>query len=226
MSEANGVPTKVGCQAAGSRHFTLHPHLSILHKVLHCIQDFLRTGNSQYLELQITERNGIKGIVLKGDDDRAVVVRRADLEPDTFFGKEDELGGAPTLHQLREIEEHFDDLLYLRIHNIFSVLCPVVPCPTEWDSGDSWDKFDIFCGFVPSRGTVVGCQPGQVRDHPSKGQQHLGIQVKCREQSEESPDFPEVSHSGTMPGKEWDNRQEGQGNRPGSEQVRMVPIKF
>ena len=53
----------------------LHPHLSILHKVLHCIQDFLCTG-----ELKITERNGIEGIVLEGDDDRAVVVRRGDLE--------------------------------------------------------------------------------------------------------------------------------------------------
>ena len=174
--------------------------------------------NSQNLELQIPEQNGIEGIVLKDDDDCAVVIRRADLEPDRLFGKEDELGGAPALQKLREIEEHFDDLLYLRIHNFFSVLCPVVPCPTEWDSRDSWDKFDIFCGFVHSRGTGVGCQPGQVRDHPSKEQQHLGIQVKCREQSEESPDFPEVSHSGTMTGKEWDNRQEGQGNRPGSEQ--------
>ena len=76
VSEANGVPTKVGCQAARSRHFMLYPHLSILHKVLHCIQDFLRTGNSQYLELQISERNGIEGIVLEGDDDRAVVIRR------------------------------------------------------------------------------------------------------------------------------------------------------
>ena len=55
----------------------LHPHLFILHKVLHCIQNFLRTGDSQYLELQITERNGIEGIVLEGNDVRAVVVRPA-----------------------------------------------------------------------------------------------------------------------------------------------------
>lgn len=133
----------------------LHPHLSILHKVLHCIQNFLRTGNSKNLELQITERDGVEGIVLEGDDDSAVVVLRADFETDTFFRKENEFGGAPALQQLREIEEHFDDLLYLCIHNFFSVLCPVVPCPIEWDSGDRWDKFDLFCGFVPSSGTGV-----------------------------------------------------------------------
>lgn len=33
----------------------------------------------------------MEGIVLKGDDDRAMIIRREDLETDALFGKENEL---------------------------------------------------------------------------------------------------------------------------------------
>lgn len=64
-----------------------HPHLTILHIILHCIQNFFCIGDSQNLEFHITELDGVEGVVLPGDKDSAVVDWRADLESDAILGK-------------------------------------------------------------------------------------------------------------------------------------------
>lgn len=72
----------------GSRDYrgiiVLHPHLSILHIVLHGIQDLLRIGYAQNLEIHIPEVDRVEGIVLPGDDDSAFIDLRADFEADAI----------------------------------------------------------------------------------------------------------------------------------------------
>lgn len=82
-----------------------HPHLSILHIVLHGIQDLLRIGDSQNLEFHIPEVDRIEGVVLPGDDDSAFIDLGADFEPDAIVRKKDELGGVPDAEHLWVIEE-------------------------------------------------------------------------------------------------------------------------
>ena len=82
-----------------------HPHLSILHIVLHGIQDLLRIGDSQNLEFHIPEVDRIEGVVLPGDDDGAFVDWGADFEADAIVREEDELGGVPDAEHLWVIEE-------------------------------------------------------------------------------------------------------------------------
>ena len=51
----------------------LHPHLSVFDIILDRIQNFLCIGDSQNLEVYITELDEIEGVVLPGDKDSAVV---------------------------------------------------------------------------------------------------------------------------------------------------------
>ena len=83
----------------------LHPHLSILHIVLHGIQDLLRIGYAQNLEIHIPEVDRVEGVVLPGDDDGAFVDWGADFEADAIVREEDELGGVPDAEHLWVIEE-------------------------------------------------------------------------------------------------------------------------
>lgn len=83
----------------------LHPHLSVLNIVLHCIQHLLSIGDSQNLEFHIPEVDRVEGVVLPCDDDGSLVGWCADFEADAIVREEDELGGVPYLQHLREIEE-------------------------------------------------------------------------------------------------------------------------
>ena len=74
----------------------LHPHLSHLNIVLHCIQNLLRIGDSQNLEIHITELDHEKDIVLPGDDDGAFIDLGANYEADAIVREEYEFGGVPT----------------------------------------------------------------------------------------------------------------------------------
>lgn len=58
----------------------LHPHLSHLNIVLHCIQNLLRIGDSQNLEIHIPEVDRVEGVVLPCDDDCAFVDWRLTLK--------------------------------------------------------------------------------------------------------------------------------------------------
>lgn len=84
---------------------SLHPHLSHLNKVFHCIQNLLSIGDSQNLELYIPEVDRVEGVVLPGDDDATLVYRRADFKSYTFVRKKDELGCIPDAEHLWVIEE-------------------------------------------------------------------------------------------------------------------------
>ena len=83
----------------------LHPHLSILHIVLHRIQNLLSIGDSQNLEIHIPEADRVKGVVLPGDDDGAFIDLGANYEADAIVREEDELGGVPDAEHLWVIEE-------------------------------------------------------------------------------------------------------------------------
>lgn len=83
----------------------LHPHISHLNILLHCIQHLLSIGDSQNREFHIPEADREKDIVLLGDDDGAFVDWGADFEADAIVRKEDELGSVPDAEHLRVIEE-------------------------------------------------------------------------------------------------------------------------
>ncbi len=77
------------------RHLTiiaLHPHLTILHKILHYIQNFLSIGDSQNLEFHTAELDGVEGTILTGDKDNAIVEWGADLEADILIREKDDIG--------------------------------------------------------------------------------------------------------------------------------------
>lgn len=83
----------------------LHPHLSVLNIVLHCIQNLLCIGNPHNLEFHIPEADRVEGIVLPDDDESAFVDWGVDFETYTFVREEGELGGVPYLQHFRVIEE-------------------------------------------------------------------------------------------------------------------------
>ena len=74
----------------------LHPHLSHLNIVLHCIQHLLCIVDSQNHEIHIPEVDRIEGLVLPCDDDGSLVGWCADFETDAVIREEDEPGGIST----------------------------------------------------------------------------------------------------------------------------------
>ena len=78
----------------------LHPHLSVLDIILHCIEDFFGVGNDHDLELHVPEVDRVEGVVLPGDDDGAFVDWGADFEANAIVREEDELGGVPDAEHL------------------------------------------------------------------------------------------------------------------------------
>ena len=111
-NEVSGVLEEASycrCEAP-SMGIVLHPHLSHLNIVLHCIQHLLSIGDSQNLEFHIPEVDRVEGIVLPCDDDGSLVDWCADFEADAIVREEDELGGVPDAEHLGSVSSSVSEV--------------------------------------------------------------------------------------------------------------------